>query len=210
MKRLPFERPTDFYDVRLLPIDEQICALLKKRGDMPDHNPGFPPADSMSEWAVKYDLYEDLLNSLFGLLRDEEQFKPRVEPRNFIKQVPILKAVEKNDRLYTLSFIRQFDNASVVQLNCDWHETEEEQDLRHMRHKDHTFLELDMGEGYECWMDTGRGTTGQYSRNFIVSPGIPEDVSGLIFTFKEYKDPFKAKPTGQEIVFNLDEGAKKK
>lgn len=28
MKQMPFERPTDHYDERILSIDEQICALL--------------------------------------------------------------------------------------------------------------------------------------------------------------------------------------
>ena len=30
MKRVNFERPTDHYDQRILAIDEQICALLRK------------------------------------------------------------------------------------------------------------------------------------------------------------------------------------
>ena len=29
MKRMGFERPTDYYDERLYTIDEKICALLK-------------------------------------------------------------------------------------------------------------------------------------------------------------------------------------
>ncbi|WP_042460157.1 hypothetical protein [Neobacillus dielmonensis] len=209
MKRLRFERPTDYYDNRLFPIDDEICALLKKRREVSNHNPGFPPADSLAEWSAKYGLYEDLLNSLFGLLRNEEIFKTRVEPRNFIKHIPVLKAVEKDGHLYTITFIRQFDNASVVQLNCDWHETEEEHEERHLHHERPAYLELDMGEKYECWMDTGRGSGGQYSRNFIVSPRIPEDYSELKLTFKEYHDPFKDKPTGLEIVFILGKGAGK-
>ncbi len=31
MKRMGFERPTDYYDERLYTIDEKICALLKER-----------------------------------------------------------------------------------------------------------------------------------------------------------------------------------
>ena len=138
MKRMPFERPTDHYDERILSIDEQICALLKERKDVSNNNPGFPPTEQIAEWAKKYDQYEDVLNSIFSTLRMEEEFKPRVEPENFIKHLPILKSVEKNDRLYTITFIRQFENASVVQLNIDWEEkTEDIDDHRHLRHMSH-------------------------------------------------------------------------
>lgn len=205
MKRMPFERPTDHYDERILSIDEQICALLKERKDVSSNNPGFPPTDQIAEWAKKYNQYEDVLNSIFSTLRMEEEFKPRVEPENFIKHLPILKSFEKNDRLYTITFIRQFENASVVQLNIDWEEKTEDIDdyrLRHMSH--HHFLELSLGENYECRTDNGSCSDGHFRQNYIVSPPIPDDPSGLNLIFKEYHDYFKGKPTGLEIVFDLD------
>ena len=39
MKRMTFERPTDYYDDRLYTIDEKICELLK---ELSGGNPGFP------------------------------------------------------------------------------------------------------------------------------------------------------------------------
>lgn len=200
---MPFERPTDYYDDRIFSIDEQICALLKKRREASNNNPGFPPPENISDWAEKYDLYEDLLNSVFGALRMEEEFKPRVEPRNFIRHLPILKSVEKGDRLYTITYIRQFENASVVQLNIDWDDSNDDHDdLRH-RHQ-HRFFELDLGEHYECRTDRSGGSGGHYRYNFIVSPPIPDDHSGIELVFKEYHDPFKGKPTGIEMVFHVD------
>lgn len=68
MKRMPFERPTEHYDKRISSIDEQICALLKRRKDISDSNPGFPSNEYISSWAGKYDLYEDLLNSILKFL----------------------------------------------------------------------------------------------------------------------------------------------
>lgn len=100
MKRMPFDRPTDHYDEKISSIDEQICALLKQRKDVSDSNPGFPTNEYIYSWAGKYDLYEDLLNSIFSTLGIEEEFKPRVEPKNFIKHIPILKSVEIDERLY--------------------------------------------------------------------------------------------------------------
>lgn len=68
MKRMPFERSTNHYEEHLLPIDEQICALLKKRKDLSNNNPGFPSDDAISNWVIKYDLYEDYLSSFFQTL----------------------------------------------------------------------------------------------------------------------------------------------
>jgi hypothetical protein len=209
MKRMPFERPTDHYDERIFSIDEQICAVLKQRKDVSNKNPGFPPNEHISNWARKYELYEDLLDSLFSTLRMEEEFKPRVEPKKFIKHLPILKSVEKDERLYTVTFIRQFENASVVQLNIDWDGTNEDMDtldaLRNRRHlHHHSFIELNLGEQYECRSDSGGGSEGNYRYNFIVSPPISDDPSGLKLVFKEYHDFFKGNPTGLEVVFHVD------
>lgn len=199
MKRMPFERPTEHYDERISSIDEQICALLKQRKNVSNNNPGFPPTEYISSWAGKYNLYEDLLNSIFSTLRMEEDFKSHVEPKNFIKHLPILKAVEKEGRIFTITFIRQYENASVVHLNIDWDET------NHLfEDQQHRFYKLDLGEEYDCRMNSGSGTTGQYTYDFIVSPPIPDDQSGLNIVFKEYQDFFKDKPTGLEIVFQVD------
>nr|WP_263323283.1 hypothetical protein [Neobacillus sp. Marseille-Q6967] len=206
MKRMPFERPTDYYDERISYIDEQICALFKQRKEISRNNPGFPHLEDIASWAKKYGLYEDFLNSIFSTLRMEEEFKPRIEPVNFLKHIPILKSVEKDGRLYTITFIRQFENASVVQLNIDWDDTTEEPEnieaIRHHRplHQ-HNFIELSIGEDYECRSNRGGGSGGHYRQNFIVSPPIPDDPSDLQFVFKEYQDFYKSKSTGLEIVF---------
>ncbi|PLR78320.1 hypothetical protein CU633_05785 [Bacillus sp. V3-13] len=156
MKRMPFESPTDHYDERILPIDEQICALLRQRKDISNNDPGFPPLETISNWAEKFDLYEDLLTSLFGMLRNDEEFRPYVDPVGFRKNIPILKSVENGDHLYSVTFVRQYENASVVNLNIDWEETNESPSYLHR----HSFFELFLGEqllagkhdkSYLCW-----------------------------------------------------------
>src|SRR5690554_5820563 len=101
MQRMPFEHPTDNYDERIFSIDEQICALIKQRKDMLNNHSSSPPAESISNWAKKFGLYEDLLHSLFEVLRNGEEFRPRVEPKGFIKHLPILQSVEKDGRFYS-------------------------------------------------------------------------------------------------------------
>ena len=203
MKQMPFERPTNHYDERILSIDEQICALLKQRKELSNNNPGFPPDDVISNWAIKYDLYEDYLNSLFGALRMADFFKLRVEPTGFRKHLPVLKSVEIDEHFYSVTAIRQYDNASVVQLHIDWDESDDSAIDRINRRNNNTF-ELFIGEQYDCWQDRAGGSTGHYTYNFIVSPPLPDDISGLDLVFREYIDPFKDKPTGLEIALHLD------
>lgn len=201
MKRLPFERPTDKYDERLFSIDEQLCALLKKRKDT-SNNPGFPTEEAIKNWAIKYDLYEDYLSSLFGSLRLEDFFRPRVKPTGFRKHLPVLKSVEIIDRFYSVTFIRQYENASVISLNVDWDGTDESSIDIHHHHRNSFELFL-LGE-YDCRADGGRGSTGTNTHNFIVSPPLPDDISGLQLVFKEYSDTIRDKPTGLEIVIHLE------
>jgi hypothetical protein len=194
MKRMPFERPTEYYDERIFPIDEQLCTLLKKRKEVSNNNPGFPPLEYISNWSKKYGVYEEFLNSLFNVLRHEEEFRPVVEPSGFRKHLPILKYVENDGRLYSVILIRQYENASVVQLNIDWDTTEHLPGAMHQ-----SSFELFIGEEYDCRMDGGSGTTGHYSYNFIVSPPLPDDLSGIDLVFRQYGTPHKERPTGLKI-----------
>lgn len=200
MQRLPFEHPIDKYDEKLFSIDEQLCALLKERKDISGSEPGFPPEEAIINWSLKYNLYEDYLKSLFGTMRLEDHFKPRVEPTGFRKHLPVLKSVEVNERFYSVTFIRQYENASVIHLNVDWHSVDEPP-INMQNH--HNSFELFLLGAYDCRSNGGRGSTGTKTYNFIVSPALPDDISGHELVFREYGDTFKDKPTGLEIVMHL-------
>jgi hypothetical protein len=68
----------------------------------------------------------------------------------------------------------------------------------------HSFWDLSLGEQYDCRITGGGGTEGHISYNFIVSPPLPDNLSGLDVIFREYQTPFKRKPTGVEIVMHID------
>ncbi|WP_318183300.1 hypothetical protein [Metabacillus idriensis] len=163
MKRRRFERPTDHYNEHITSIDEQICALFKQRKEISKNNPGFPPLETITSWSETYDLYEDLLIHVFETLRNDEYLRPRVEPNGFRKHLPILKSVELDDHIYTITFIRQYENASVVHFHIDWEEeTDDEMILsRHLRNRH--FWDLQIGEHYDCRHDGGGGSTGHYT-----------------------------------------------
>ena len=197
MKQIPFERPTDYYDERLLSIDEQICSLIKQRKDISDNNPGYPPLEDISRWAEKYGLYDQLLYSIFGELLDAESHRPQVDPVDFQRYIPVLKSIELEQIIYTVPLVRQYANASVVNLTIDY-----EPDNHSMidRMEFHGFWELSLGEAYDCRVIGGGGTEGHMVYNYIVTPPLPEDFSNLEFHLIEYQTPYKRKPTGLEFV----------
>ncbi len=177
--------------------------MLKKRKDISNNNPGFPPEEAIINWAIKYDLYEDYLNSLFGSLRLEDFFKTRVEPTGFRKHLPVVKSVEINERFYSVTSIRQYENASVIHLHVDWDGTNESPIDRIHHHRNSSFELFLLGE-YDCRADGVRGSTGTNTYNFIVSPPLPDNISGLELVFREYSDTIRDKPTGLEIVMHLE------
>ncbi|MEH7884215.1 hypothetical protein V7654_07795 [Bacillus sp. JJ1609] len=196
-------RPTVHYNEQLFPIDEQICALLKQRKALSNNNPGLPSSEVISVWGAKYELYEDYLNQLFETMRYENLFKSRIEPAGYRKHLSVLNSVENGERIYSVTVIKQYQNASVIQLHIDWDGTKDSPiDTLH-KHHNNTF-ELYLGKQYDCRQDRAGGSTGYYTYNFIVSPPVPDDISGLDLVFKEYSDTLKEKPTGLEIVMHLD------
>ncbi|KOO52008.1 hypothetical protein [Viridibacillus arvi] len=201
MKRNAIKRSSNNYYEQLFSIDEQICTLLKQRKELSIDHPGFPPDEVLSKWATKFDLYEEYLSSLFGTVRMHEYFKPQVEPSGFRNHLPVLKSAEVDGKFYTVTFIRQFENASVVHLNIDWNETN---DTRINLHLNHNHFALSIGQAYDCPIDRASGSTGNIVHTFIVSPPLPDDISGMTLVFKEYSDVFNAKVTGLEIVIHLE------
>jgi hypothetical protein len=199
MKRMPFERPTEHYDERISNIDEKICDLIRQRKEISDNNPGFPPFEYISNWATTFELYEDFLKAVFGTIKNEEHFKPMVEPYGFRKHIPILKSVEKGELFYTLTSMRQYSNASVITFSIDWDMTTEIPSNPHR----HSHFELYLGERYDCRMVNGGSTSGHSSYNYVVSPPLSDDISGIEFVFKEYSKPFKTNETGTNIVFRV-------
>jgi hypothetical protein len=198
MKHMPFIRPTEHYDQQIIEIDEQICALIKQRKECSDHNPGFPPFEYISDWAAKFELYEDFLKVVFGILFNEEHFKPMVEPTGFRKHIAVLQSIEKDEFFYTLTSIRQYSNASVITFSMDWDITSEL-----YANKPH-FFELYIEEAYDSRMTNGGSSSGHAAYNYVVSPPLPDDVSGIKLEFKELSVPLKKDGTGTGIVFKLE------
>ncbi|NGZ74354.1 hypothetical protein [Saccharibacillus alkalitolerans] len=201
MQSMRAERPDGYYDERLMPIDERICELLQRRKEISEGNPGHPSKARIAEWSEKYGIYENLLDSIFGSLASEEHYKPEVRPIGFRCRIPVLRTAEQSDIFYSIVTVRQYENASVAVLSADWEEVEPEYD-EYPRERSHKEFELSVsGEtDYDCRMHRGAGTTGKMSLNYVISPPLPDDLTGISFRVRAYEDYGKQKPLGPEIV----------
>ena len=79
-----------------------------------DNNPVFPGLNYIKEWAGKFDLYEDLIKFIFGSLFREENYKSIDEPDEYRMNLPVLKYVEKDNIIFSVIYIRQYNNISVI------------------------------------------------------------------------------------------------
>lgn len=196
----------EYYNEKLKFVDEEICKLMKQRKELSNGNPGIPSSKYIADWAQDYELYEEQLVSLFSLLEQDEHFKPEVIPVNFQKNILVTKAVEHGDIVISIPFIKQYENASVVSINIHWviNEIDKSHMWNYLQPFDFDiFWELYVGNQFECRTNGGGGTDEQYNYNIVISPALPDDLSNITFTFKEYKRPFRKNPTGRELKIEL-------
>lgn len=103
------------------------------------------------------------------------------------KTCTCFKTYEHNGVMYTVTFIRQYANASVVYLYSDWDSTDED----FIENKPHSFFQLSIDDTYDCWSEGGGGTDGHMNHQFVISPVLPDNLSGISLRFKELSIPFR-------------------
>lgn len=190
--RMQFRAPTEYYCETLITIDEQICAMLKKRKEVSQNNPGFPHLNMISLWCRKYGLNEELLRGIFASLYYEHRFIPHTEPTEFIKFVPVLKSVEIEKVLFAVTHIKQYKNASVVYIEAE--ANIDEPNYRFER----SHFELFISQEYACRPKGGSGHDKGIQHSFVVTPPLPDDVNGL--EFRITMKPFDEAPKPQAIA----------
>lgn len=184
-----FERPTNHYDGRIEKLDEEICALIAKRKKNADGTPGFPTEDLIRKWVEKYELPEDFLHGLFGHLFAEDLYGAMIEPKGFIKNIHVLQSFEQNDLLFVVPFIKQYENASVVQLtvDCDVLGSEETNRFEHQFFNQTFTLSIHdkNEEQFTSHQIGGGGTDSHMAVQYVVTPPLPEDLSMIQLAFVE-------------------------
>lgn len=189
MKARSFELPTEHYHEPLAPIDEQICALIAKRKELSDNNPGFPNLALITGWCERYELNEAMIHSFFTGMYNENHFLDPflVEPTDFLKFVAILKFVQIDSILYSVTHMKQYNNASVIYIETEVNNSEPYVRLGNAR------VELFISPDYQIRQNGGSGHDKGIQYSFVVSPPLPDDVTGLEFrlSIKPYHIPEK-------------------
>jgi hypothetical protein len=188
------KRQTVDYDDQIDAMDEKICALIKQRIHYTQNNNLLPPLKKITEWAKTYELPAEMLMTLFSDL-EVERYKPPVKPNEFRKNIPVLKSVEINNYIYTVIFLRQYGNASVVHVTINWAPTTQQSNP--------PLLELYMGEEYRCEALGGGGTSGHIAHDFIISPALPDELSGMKFYFYHQMEK-EEQEIRTEFVISID------
>lgn len=198
MKRMSLPRPAVDYDDNLTEIDEQICALIRQRKDILNNKQALPTEELVAKWSARYGLYEGLIESLFTTMMNEEHFRPTTEPAGFRRHIQILQAIEQGDYVFSLTSMRQYSNASVIVINIDWEAPEDQ----HYNHETMIRLELSIGEDYDCRMINGSSNSDHAAYKYVVSPPLPDDLSGMEFRFKKLGG-LNTGAAEDDIVFKL-------
>ncbi|MGV3464919.1 MAG: hypothetical protein ACO1OT_06455 [Heyndrickxia sp.] len=106
--------------------------------------------------------------------------------------------------MYTITFIRQYSNASVLYLYTDWEGAEENiRDSILDREKRHRSFELFINDSYDCRSSGGGGGSGHMHHTFIVSPPLPDNPSGIELIFTE-SFPFMENQDEKQFIIKID------
>ncbi|WP_339278897.1 hypothetical protein NYE40_20940 [Paenibacillus sp. FSL W8-1187] len=201
MKRMPFKRPTEDYDRRLLELDERLCGLIGERKRIAGTEPGFPPAADLSAWAKASDLQEDYVNALFSfLMTDDEDYRPAIEPEGYRRMLVMSQSVVAGDTVFTLSAIRQYENASVITLLGDDEPVPSELPWGE---RDRWFrCELHIEGPHRVRFDGGGSSNHSLMWRYVVTPALPDEAPGQRLVFRPYRFKRGEGPAkGEEIAF---------
>lgn len=194
------EKDTEQSPTSLSAIDEQLCQLINKRKAMA-FSAARTDEKERAYLAEKYQFQEAFLEAFFDLLENEEHYTPEVQPLHFKQYLPVLKAVEKEQVLYSVMYIRQYENISVVPLNIDWTASPTSPEF---------FFNYDFKltiepASYHCRLSSGGGSESTATSFFTVEPALPEDLKDIKLHFTGY--PFSVqgeKPTEEKISLSFD------
>lgn len=192
-----------YYDTRLQPIDEKICALIQERKTIAGDNPGLPSEEAFQNWGETYGHYPAMLREVFAAMRNEKEFKPRVEPKKFRGFVTVMSGKKFGDQFFCVTHLRQYENASVLSLSVS---SPVDYKQRYADHDERRELDYELeipNSDYDCKEDEGSGSDGLWVRNYIIAPAIPDELPDLKLIFQEQEIFPEQKRTGRVVELNL-------
>lgn len=195
-----FHPPTDYYceilapiDEQLCAFDEQLCALMAKRKEASGNNPGFPGVDRISAWGQRYGLNEQMTLAVFSQLYHQDHFQPPPVPTGFRQFIPIAKFVKMDDAIYAATYMKQYTNMSVVNIEISLETDDETVGATPAQ------VDLSIGPEYTCRQDSGSSSGRSMQYSFTVTPPLPDDIAEVEFSLKI--TPFPDIPIPTRVSF---------
>jgi AraC-like DNA-binding protein len=190
------DHPAKHYNEKLRTLDKQLCELIAKRKSISNFNQSFPPIEQIKEWAEEFGLYEDHLRYIFRVMGNDKLFQPKVEPTGFRNIKPVMKFYNEGTRIYYITHLQQYDNASVLNLHID-----DSVDNTEQHHREPTEWDLYIGPDYDCYFSGGSGSNQHIDLQFVISPRLPDDVKEIAFKFNwRYRQSDKQDIGGEIII----------
>jgi len=93
--------------------------------------------------------------------------------------IPVLRLTEVGTRVFLHSYLRQFQNATVLHLQMEG----VTEDSRTEKPRPHVEWSVSISPEYECYWAGGGGSGDRWDHRFVVSPPLPDDVEGVHFVF---------------------------
>jgi len=198
LRGMSYGSTTDYYCKSLAVIDEQICELLAKRKERSDDNSGLPGLELISTWCEQYGLNIEKTRNIFASMSSEHSFlsHEQVEPTEFQRFVPILKSVKLESILYAVTYMKQYENASVVYIDIELNSAEENVRL------EFSGCELYISPEYQCRHSGASGHAKGMQQSFVVTPPLPDDVTGFGFklTVRPHRDEMKIVSLNESVT----------
>ncbi|WP_243131315.1 hypothetical protein [Desulfitobacterium sp. LBE] len=108
------------------------------------------------------------LRIVFADLLSEERIHALVEPTGFLKFIPVLRSVTVDKLSHTVTYLKQYSNASIVHIETEMITSEP------FVHLGHAMFELSIAPEYLCTPNGGGGSGKTRQHSFVVTPPLPE------------------------------------
>lgn len=180
------------YKESLSEIDTQILALLARRDEISEHEPGVPSPELLNAWAAEYGLDARWLLGLFGFLHRKITHRAYVQPINLRTLVPIMRTEESGGIRLRLTHMEQYENCSVLHLDIEIADLATDLQLSHPM----TTLSV-AALGYEVYPQGGGGHGRAWHQSFVIAPALPDNLDGMEITVQWERDlAYRPVPVG--------------
>ncbi|MEH7344641.1 hypothetical protein V7122_12345 [Bacillus sp. JJ1532] len=190
---------TDFYKK----IDEEIIKLLCERKAAAKGKRYSPPAEILEEWSQKYKMKVSEIGWLMHELNDGSgPFYMPEGPGELLGVIQIMKKSTVGDFEYILTHAMQHENGSIVTLEINY-KNKENENIGHII--PHLMLEVTDTIDYKVAKKGSRGGGGNTQMSFLISPPLPSDLNEIHFALIPYAPPMEFPPKevvlDQEVIF---------